>query len=162
MGLKENDMVIWLPCCHPLYWNCANTYFLLQHIVCIKCDDYDLCGNCYTRRDEVHDTGHTFEKLTDPRLRWYGIVCDGCKRHSFPGARYVCLSCPDYGACMQLYAVGQWEIVFISFHRPMYPLPWKSSFYSSSRSWFRKVWWPCCATLLSLLVSVCQLYMSHK
>lgn len=34
---------------------------------CTSCPDYDLCGACYARKDELHSSVHAFECLTEPK-----------------------------------------------------------------------------------------------
>lgn len=93
----------------PAVWHdvfcdsCRKSDFEGSRYLCIKCDDYDLCGDCYTHHEKIHDATHTFEQLADPRSRWYGVVCNGCLDQSFPGSRYVCLSCPDFDLCPRCY-----------------------------------------------------------
>ncbi|ORY48195.1 hypothetical protein BCR33DRAFT_60575 [Rhizoclosmatium globosum] len=92
---------------------------------CLQCPNYDLCGNCFAAVGRVHPVGHGFmvqasngsvvvesrpmkeeEKAVedDVDVKWAGVVCDGCHKPNFSGARYKCTDCADYDLCSTCFA----------------------------------------------------------
>ncbi|KAG7193756.1 uncharacterized protein KQ657_000447 [Scheffersomyces spartinae] len=80
---------------------------------CEECPDFDLCGNCYKKQDELknstHKSSHNMTRKTlafsldekSKQVHPY-ISCDTCACESKPfivGERFKCLECPDFDMC---------------------------------------------------------------
>jgi hypothetical protein len=91
---------------------------------CKTCDDYDLCANCFCRKDSIRGgdcSTHNFDLKALPVERqrrrvdgcWpsrgmckgkgkgkhHGVACDGCGVAPIKGLRFKCKACPDYDLC---------------------------------------------------------------
>eukprot|EP00929_Paragymnodinium_shiwhaense_P051552 TRINITY_DN25924_c0_g1_i4.p1 TRINITY_DN25924_c0_g1~~TRINITY_DN25924_c0_g1_i4.p1 ORF type:complete len:454 (-),score=25.37 TRINITY_DN25924_c0_g1_i4:252-1613(-) len=47
--------------------NCGMGPIVGKRFKCDKCDDYDLCESCHTRRENIHNIAHTFTRIDPPR-----------------------------------------------------------------------------------------------
>jgi hypothetical protein len=113
---------------------------------CTVCEDYDLCGNCFAKKD--HDPSHIFLCIRRPgHLNpahvpclypegWrstsvfrgnthVGIRCSHCGLFPVVGVRYRCENCPDYNLCEKCGKEGdQWhdrQHCFLIIDRPLPP-----------------------------------------
>jgi hypothetical protein len=76
---------------------------------CCACEDYNLCGSCSLRRDELHPKAHDpyFKPLLFPPecqarardLVHHDIACNGCSMSPIKGPRFWCRACGDYNLC---------------------------------------------------------------
>lgn len=75
---------------------------------CLNCKDYDLCQNCYDKKNFVHPY-HQFQEISYPVNTYvpkpvhFGVKCDSCLTSNIEGVRYKCNQCLNYDLCEDCY-----------------------------------------------------------
>ena len=107
---------------------CGRTNFVEYRYKCLVCDDYDLCGVCFEKRqvNKTHQLSHPlvrFEQpdelfglkfkhteLNIPNLEKIfknethdGVKCDCCQMQPLKGLRFKCDTCHDYDLCLNCF-----------------------------------------------------------
>mmetsp|Transcript_46330 Transcript_46330/g.110289 ORF Transcript_46330/g.110289 Transcript_46330/m.110289 type:complete len:635 (+) Transcript_46330:86-1990(+) len=91
---------------------------------CMSLPDYDLCSNCFCRKEQVQP-GHSWvrvegsQRATVVGFQEGQVTCDGCGLFPVPPAdRFKCLDHPDYDLCRRCYGkrseicpqYGNWRV----------------------------------------------------
>ncbi|KAH9906624.1 hypothetical protein F4778DRAFT_588234 [Xylariomycetidae sp. FL2044] len=91
---------------------CVQEFPEHEFVHCIKCDDYDLCKNCFAKDQHGHHPAHGFtaavkgtvfessisSRLAPGRNIVHNAICDGCDTY-IRGVRHKCIDCPDWDYC---------------------------------------------------------------
>jgi len=109
---KQSEVVHWNVFCD----GCEASPLIGIRYKCTTCPNYDLCEKCNIKKEELHNSNHSFiamDKFTHPRCQRYcgnrsrpmnqsevihPATCDGCNNR-IKGIRYKCTTCPDYDLC---------------------------------------------------------------
>lgn len=94
--------------------SCVGRFGDEQCVVCLDCEDFDLCLTCLRMGEHGHDPRHGFARaqpsavltseeealLPTGRATRHAALCDRCDR-SITGIRHKCIDCPDWDYCSE-------------------------------------------------------------
>lgn len=86
---------------HRVFCDACDKEITSTRFKCLGCLDYDLCEDCIHRKNLIHFSGHSFNKMSmggQSAAVFQKVYCDSCNMQ-ITSTRYKCYGCADYDLC---------------------------------------------------------------